>query len=179
MQVVSRRSGRRSLRSFLPSASQKTVLASEFVRSFLIVKTCPPRRHHLLIESDNTLPLPLYRVAAAALAVAQVCMRSTTCGVQSFRFMPRPNIVSPSPDNYNHRAVFRRAAVDSFFPAVPINLKRSVPSLPFLSLPLFLSASGRGERARWILCGYLCSLFTRGQLRPRPAIIHTRVSGNE
>ena len=62
-------------------------------------------------------------------ARAGMCMRRA-CGVQSFRFVPRPNIVFPSPDNYNHRAVFRRAAVDSFFPAVPINLKRPLRS-PF------------------------------------------------
>ena len=148
------------------------MLASEFVRSFLIVKTCPPRRHHLLIESDNTLPLPLYRVAAAALAVAQVCMRSTTCGVQSFRFMPRPNIVSPSPDNYNHRAVFRRAAVDSFFPAVPINLKRSVPSLPFPSLsfcPRPEEASERGGfcAAICVRCSHAASHHPHSRVRER------------
>ena len=46
-------------------------LASDAVRSFLIVRTCPPRRHHLLIESDNTsstLPRGVAAVEAAEAA---------------------------------------------------------------------------------------------------------------
>ena len=100
-------------------------------------------------------------------------MRSTCArGVQSFRFMPRPNIVFPSPDNYNHRAVFRRATVDSFFPAVPINLKRSVPLLgpPLRPLPLCLSGSHEVDFVR----PFVFAVHTR----PRPAT-NTRVSGNE
>ena len=109
-------------------------------------------------------------------------MRSTCArGVQSFRFMPRPNIVFPSPDNYNHRAVFRRAAVDSFFPAVPINLKRSVPllSLP-PSLPPSLCVCPEAASERGGFCAAICVRCSHAA-RPAAAaaIINTRVSGNE